>query len=45
VVYKLTGKCRPGKKLADEANSGRVLTGTQNNPSLLVPSGFSKGER
>lgn len=43
LVLKLTGECRSGRRLADEANSGRVhQVGTHNNPSLLVPSGFSK---
>jgi hypothetical protein len=42
VVLKLTGECRSGRRLVDEANSGRVTGGTQNNPSLLVPPGFQK---
>jgi hypothetical protein len=43
VAYKVDGICRSGKRLADEVNSGRFpLTGTENNPGLLVPAAYAK---
>lgn len=46
VVYKVTGECRSGSKLADEVNSGRLPgLGTQNNPGLIVPVNFSKEQK